>query len=202
MNNFINKLKTLIKNNIDIIKPTLVLTVICIVVTLALSLANTLTYKTIEKRTQETQKQAMSKVLDGDYTKKTENIDGNDVEYYLTEKDGETVGFIFTVERKGYGGDISVMTAVKNDGTVAAVQIVSADNETVGLGQNVTKEAFYGQFEGLGGNITVKKSGTANKQNGEIDAVTGATISSKAVTDAVNTALEYAEQIIAKGDFK
>lgn len=201
MNNFIDKLKKFIKNNLDIIKPTAVLTVICLVVTLALSLANLVTAKKIEERAKQTQMQAMSKVLDGEYTKLTENINGSDIEYYLTEKDGETVGFIFTVESKGYGGNISVMTAVKTDGTVAAVQIVSADNETVGLGKNVTKEAFYNQFTGLSGDITAKKFGTANKQNNEIDAVTGATISSRAVTDAVNTALEYAEQIIAKGDF-
>lgn len=201
MNNFIDKLKNFIKNNLDIIKPTAVLTVICLVVTLALSLANLVTAKKIEERAKQTQMQAMSKVLDGEYTKLTENINGSDVEYYLTEKDGETVGLIFTVESKGYGGNISVMTAIKTDGTVAAVQIVSADNETVGLGKNVTKEAFYNQFTGLSGDITAKKFGTANKQNNEIDAVTGATISSKAVTDAVNTALEYAEQIIAKGDF-
>lgn len=201
MNNFIDKLKKFIKNNLDIIKPTAVLTVICLVVTLALSLTNLVTAKKIEERAKQTQMQAMTKVLDGEYTKLTDNINGSDVEYYLTEKDGETVGFIFTVESKGYGGNISVMTAVKTDGFVAAVQIVSADNETVGLGKNVTKEAFYNQFTGLSGDITAKKFGTANKQNNEIDAVTGATISSKAVTDAVNTALEYAEQIIAKGDF-
>lgn len=201
MNNFIEKLKIFIKNNLDIIKPTAVLTVICLVVTLTLSLANLVTTKKIEERAKQTQMQAMSKVLDGEYTKFTENINGSDVDYYLTKKDGKTLGFIFTVERKGYGGNISVMTAVKTDGTVAAVQIVSADNETVGLGKNVTKEAFYHQFTGLSGDITAKKFGTANKQNNEIDAVTGATISSKAVTDAVNTALEYAEQIIAKGDF-
>ncbi len=200
MNKILEKIKNFYKTYYEIVNPTLVLGVICIVVTLALSSANLLTADKIKELSAQTEKESMSKVLDGDYTEITEDFDGTEVTYYKAEKDGETVGYIFTVDTKGYGGTVSVMTGVNTDGTVANVEILSADDETPGLGQNVTKEKFYGQFSGLKNGISVKRSGTANRDNNEIDAVTGATISSKAVTTAVNTALGYAEQIIAKGD--
>lgn len=200
MNKLLEKIKNFFKTNYEIINPTAVLGIICIVVTLALSSANLLTADKIEKLAEQTEKESMSKVLAGEYTEVTENFDGTEVTYYKAEKDGETVGYIFTVDTKGYGGTISVMTGINVDGTVANVEILSADDETPGLGQNVTKEKFYSQFSGLKNGISVKRSGTANRDNNEIDAVTGATISSKAVTTAVNTALRYAEQIIVKGD--
>lgn len=200
MNKILEKIKSFFKTNYEIINPTAVLGIICIAVTLALSSANLLTADKIEKLSEQTEKESMSKVLAGEYTEVTENLDGSEVIYYKAEKDGETVGYIFTVDTKGYGGTVSVMTGINADGTVANVEILSADDETPGLGQNVTKEKFYSQFSGLKNGISVKRSGTANRDNNEIDAVTGATISSKAVTTAVNTALQYAEQIIAKGD--
>lgn len=200
MNKILEKIKNFYKTYYEIVNPTLVLGVICIVVTLALSSANLLTADKIKELSAQTEKESMSKVLAGEYTEVTENLDGSEVTYYKAERDGETVGYIFTVDTKGYGGTVSVMTGVNTDGTVANVEILSADDETPGLGQNVTKEKFYGQFSGLKNGISVKRSGTANRDNNEIDAVTGATISSKAVTTAVNTALGYAEQIIAKGD--
>lgn len=200
MNKILEKIKNFFKTNYEIINPTAVLGIICIVVTLALSSANLLTADKIEKLAEQTEKESMSKVLAGEYTEVTENFDGTEVTYYKAEKDGETVGYIFTVDTKGYGGTVSVMTGINVDGTVANVEILSADDETPGLGQNVTKEKFYSQFSGLKNGISVKRSGTANRDNNEIDAVTGATISSKAVTTAVNTALQYAEQIIVKGD--
>ena len=77
-----------------------------------------------------------------------------------------------------------VMTAIDPELSIIGIKILDASGETPGLGQNVTKESFYGQFKGKG-----------NK----INAVTGASISSKAVTDAVNEAYKYASEILAKG---
>ena len=109
-------------------------------------------------------------------------------EIYTAVKNGAVAGYIFVTGAKGYGGNISVMTAVDPAGKILAVSILSASDETPGLGQNVTKEGFYSQFLGLSGDITVVKNG-ANSTDNEINAVTGATISSKAVTKAVNEAL-------------
>lgn len=201
MNSFLKRIKTFFKTNSDIITPTAVLTVICIVVTLALSSANMLTAKKITELSVKNQNDAMSKLIDADeYKAETAVLDGENVNYHTALKDGENIGYIFTVDEKGYGDTVSVMTAVNTDGTVAAVEILDASNETPGLGQNVKNSDFYTQFNGLADNITVIRGGSANADNNEINAVTGATISSKAVTKAVNRALGYSAQITDKGD--
>lgn len=203
MNKFLQKLKPLTEKNKrynDIIIPTAVLTVICIVVTLALSSANLLTHKKIKALSQQAQTEAMSKLMEGDYEEVTEKLKSNEVTYHIVKENGNILGYIFKTSAKGYGGAISVMTAINIDGTVKAIEILDASGETPGLGQNVTKADWFSQFKGLKNKITVIKGGSANSQNNEINAVTGATISSKAVTNAVNTALDYAKEIIVKGD--
>ncbi len=203
MNNFLDKIKSFFKANSEIITPTAVLAIICIVVTLALSSTNLLTASKIEALAIETQNKAMAKLVEADeYAQYSATTSFGDVTYNTAKKDGETVGLIFVTEANGYGGVISVMTAVDMDSKVIAVEILAADDETPGLGQNVTKPDWYAQFSGRKDDITVIKGGTANSENNEINAVTGATISSKAVTAAVNQALDYATEIIVKGDFK
>ena len=201
MSSLFEKIKSFFKSNIEIIVPTAVLTVICLVVTLALSSTNMLTASKIEALAEKTQNEAMAKLINADeFNAKTAVLDDSEIEYNVAVKGGETVGLIFVTEENGYGGSVSVMTAVNTDGTVAAVEILDASNETPGLGQNVTKESFYNQFSGLNGDIVAAKGGTANSDNNEINAVTGASISSRAVTNAVNTALDNAAKILAEED--
>lgn len=209
MKELLNKIKPIIdkfaafyKKISEVATPTLVLAIICIVVTLALSSTNLLTAGKIEALAIETQNKAMAKLMEGEYEEITETLtlDKTEVTYNIVKKDEQVIGYIFITSAKGYGGDIQVMTAVNSDGTVAAVEILDASGETPGLGQNVTKPDWYAQFAGLKDDITIIKGGTANAENNEINAVTGATISSKAVTSAVNQALDYAAEIVAKGD--
>lgn len=201
MSSLFEQIKSFFKSNIEIIVPTAVLTVICLVVTLALSSTNMLTASKIEALAEKTQNEAMAKLINADeFNAKTAVLDDSEIEYNVAVKGGETVGLIFVTEENGYGGSVSVMTAVNTDGTVAAVEILDASNETPGLGQNVTKESFYNQFSGLNGDIVAAKGGTANTDNNEINAVTGASISSRAVTNAVNTALDNAAKILAEED--
>lgn len=209
MNKFLDKIKLFIKANSEIVTPTAVLAIICVVITLALSSTNLLTKDKIKEIEKETQKAGMKKVLPAD-DYEADNLTITDektkeettVEYHKAVKDDRIVGYIFSVKANGYGGkdSVSVMTAVSTDCKVISVNILDASGETPGLGQNVTNEDFYNQFTGLSGKITAKKSGAANKENNEIDAVTAATISSKAVTDAVNKALDYAEVVVASED--
>ena len=172
-----------IKKNKEIIVPSATLLVICLVATLLLGVTNLLTAGQIAKLEEETKIAAMNEVLPAeDYTQ----TEGKEI--YTAVKNGAVACYIFVTGAKGYGGNISVLTAVDPAGKILAVSILSASDETPGLGQNVTKEGFYSQFLGLSGDITVVKNG-ANSTDNEINAVTGATISSKAVTKAVNEAL-------------
>jgi len=192
MNRIVDIIKSFcIKNWKPIIMPSAVLLAICVVITAALGFTNKLTAPKIAVLEKQSQEETMRKIIKADsYPAKILEKEEAAVTYYEAMTDSETVGYIFITSAKGYGGDVSVMTAVLPDGKVHGVDILDASNETPGLGQNVTKEAFYGRYAGLSGELTVVKNG-ADKSLGQVDAVTGATISSRAVTKAVNEALGY-----------
>lgn len=179
------------KNRDDIIKPVAVLFAICIVIPLALSLTDKITAKKIAALEAENSKKNMSALVKAD---SFEKLNAGDTEYYAATLNGKTAAYIFTESAKGYGGDVSVMTAVKPDGTVAGVAVLDVSNETPGLGQNAAKESFFSQFAGLKRGVSLLKNG-ADHDNNEIDAVTGATVTSTAVTRAVNKALDNFEKI-------
>ena len=188
MSKFIEAIK---KNREDIIKPVGVLLAICIIIPLALSVTNKVTAKKIAELEKENSKKNMQSLVSADDFEKCS--DGG-IEYYTAIKGGETAAYIFTESAKGYGGDVSVMTAVKPDGTVAGVAILDVSGETPGLGQNAAKESFYSQYAGLKKGVSLLKN-SAKAENNEVDAVTGATITSTAVTRAVNAALDDFEKV-------
>ena len=188
MSKFIEAIK---KNREDIIKPVGVLLAICIIIPLALSVTNKVTAKKIAEIENENSKKNMQSLVSADDFEKCS--DGG-IEYYTAIKGGDTAAYIFTESAKGYGGDVSVMTAVKPDGTIAGVAILDVSGETPGLGQNAAKESFYSQYAGLKKGVSLLKNG-AKAENNEVDAVTGATITSTAVTRAVNAALDDFEKV-------
>ena len=188
MSKFIEAIK---KNREDIIKPVGVLLAICIIIPLALSVTNKVTAKKIAELENENSKKNMQSLVSADDFEKCS--DGG-IEYYTAIKGGETAAYIFTESAKGYGGDVSVMNAVKPDGTIAGVAILDVSGETPGLGQNAAKESFYSQYAGLKKGVSLLKNG-AKAENNEVDAVTGATITSTAVTRAVNAALDDFEKV-------
>lgn len=188
MSKFLEAIK---KNREDIIKPVGVLLAICIIIPLALSVTNKVTAKKIAELENENSKKNMQSLVSADDFEKCS--DGG-IEYYTAIKGGDTAAYIFTESAKGYGGDVSVMTAVKPDGTVAGVAILDVSGETPGLGQNAAKESFYSQYAGLKKGVSLLKNG-AKAENNEVDAVTGATITSTAVTRAVNAALDDFEKV-------
>lgn len=182
----------------DIVKPVVVLLAICIIIPLALSVTNGITADRITKLNEQNAKATMNKLLKADSFEEL-TFGKNEFAYYIGIKGDKAVGYIFTTSSKGYGGEVSVMTAVNTEGKILQVAILDATNETPGLGQNVTKESFYSQYKNKISGIEVKKNG-AKEENNEINAVTGATISSKAVTTAVNDALNKFKQITKKAE--
>ena len=116
-------------------------------------------------------------------------LDGKVYECFKGVKGGSVSGYVFTTVAKGYGGDIKVMTGVDADGKVSGVEILEI-SETAGLGMNAKKPDFLSQYVGKSGEIFVSKDKPGENS---IDALTGATISSRAVTGAVNNALRLFE---------
>lgn len=103
--------------------------------------------------------------------------------------DGKAVGYNITVTPKGYGGLIEMVVGIDNDGRLMDIKILS-HNETPGLGAKAAEPAFSGQFhEKKVEKIAVTTAPPA--ADNEIQAISGATITSKAVASGVNTALEY-----------
>jgi electron transport complex protein RnfG len=98
---------------------------------------------------------------------------------YTVKLNGETVGYCVNVIGKGFGGDINLMVGYQPDKSIRGVSIVS-HGETPGVGSKVGNAAYLSQYDGLSGELTISKRGDA-----DITAISGATISSKAVHQAI-----------------
>lgn len=106
---------------------------------------------------------------------------------------GSQTGYVIKVSGKGYGGAVTIALGITNEGEVLGIQILDASNETPGLGQNSTKEDWNSQYVGMTADktLSVVKDGSGSKDNGTINSISGATITSNAVTRAVNVALKF-----------
>lgn len=102
----------------------------------------------------------------------------------------KVAGYAIKVAPKGYAGPIEMMVGISNDGKITGIKIL-AHGETPGLGANAPSENFSGQYKNkpISPELAVVK-GTASKEN-EIQAITGATITSRAVTSGVNEAVKF-----------
>jgi len=100
---------------------------------------------------------------------------------YTIYADGADVGYAFLAVGKGYRGDIDILIGLEDETTIKGITIIS-QSETPGLGSRIAESSFASRFAGVNiGDVALKQEG------GQIDAITGATISSRAVVDAVRT---------------
>lgn len=159
----------------------IVLFAISAIVALLLGLVNMVTAPAIAANTQKKTDEAKAAVLAADSYEDVAYA-GSDSTIKAMWKAGDA-GYVVEVTPSGFGGNLDIMVGVKADGTCSGVSIIS-HAETSGLGANATKEDFRAQYVGKSGTLAVTKDG------GEINALTGATITSRAVTSGVNSALE------------
>ncbi len=102
------------------------------------------------------------------------------------DENGTLIGYVIGASSgDGYGGNLSVSVGMDVQGLITGLAFLSIA-ETPGLGMRATEEEFYGQFTGKKTVLTVTKSGAPSDT--EINAISGATITSNAVTSAVNAA--------------
>lgn len=165
-----------------IFKPIVVLGIICIVITGALAATNSVTAPIIDEATRVAQQKARTELLPE--AEDFEPVTGVEVEnvsdIYASTND---VGVIITSSAKGYGGDVVVMTAFNPDGTIKQIK-VAEQAETKGIGSKVVATPSYWEnYMGL-------DASDALVLNEDVDAVTSATISSTALINAVNSAIE------------
>ena len=150
-----------------------------------LGLVNNITAGPIAAANEAATNAAMEAVLPADSYEQVEYTGGNAL-VTAVYKAGDA-GYVVQVAPSGFGGNLDVMVGVGADGTCTGVSIIS-HAETSGLGANATKEDFRAQFVGKA-NVAVTKDG------GDIAALTGATITSRAVCDGVNAAIEAAASV-------
>lgn len=163
------------------IKPVVSLFCICLAASLLLGLSNELTADRIAEAAAKAELEQRAAVLPAAayYIEKDGYFEGYDKE------GGTFVGYIAVTSAKGYGGDVKVMTGFGADKKIAAVVILE-HSETQGVGSKTDSPSFLGQFAGLSGSAKLGEN---------IDAVSGATRSSTAVTNAVNMAVEIIKGI-------
>ncbi len=106
-------------------------------------------------------------------------------------------GYAVEVTPVGFNGGITMMVGIDLEGKVTGISIIS-QTETAGLGAVAAEkgskgQAFRGQFAGMSGTLAVTKDG------GEVDSISGATISSRAVTNGVNAALQCVANLAKEG---
>ena len=174
----------------QILTPAVALFLVCLCASTALALTNAVTKGAIAKQDQKKLNETMKKLIEAsNYATDTITVDGIEHTYYTAKDDsGEALGFIFSAAASGYNGDVSVMVGINPDGNVKAVEILDASGETPGLGQRVTEKAFTDKF--------AAKSAPFDAQ---IDVISGATYSSRAVIKAVNTACDLYAHITDGG---
>ncbi len=119
----------------------------------------------------------------------------------VTASDGSSdLGYVITVtDSEGYGGDIQMTVGIQNDGTVLGISFLSI-SETAGLGMRAKEPDFYEQFAGKQvEKFTYVKDGTGSQSDDTIDAMSGATVTSNAVTNGVDAAIAYYTNVLGGG---
>jgi len=178
----------------EIITLGLKLLLISLIAALALGYANDATKDKIFEQREMANKEARIAVMpDADEFEKID-LDQKGItddiiqEGYTAIKADSQIGYVFKVTPKGYGGAVEVIVGISNDGKLTGVRIGNM-NETPGLGAKSKNIEFYGQYEGMStaNEIGVSKSASSDT---EIKAISGATITSKAVTKGVNHAID------------
>jgi electron transport complex protein RnfG len=111
-----------------------------------------------------------------------------DTVWHALDESGSMLGIVFRVFPQGYAGAIPITVGLDPQGTITGIKIASAAEgmkETPGLGAKITEKSFTDQFVGKSAeSVMIKKDG------GEIDAITAATISSRAVCNGVKNGIE------------
>ncbi len=117
--------------------------------------------------------------------------------YVAKDAAGNTIGYALNVSSKGFGGDVSMAMGLTADGKITGISFTEL-NETAGLGMKASEPAFRDQFTGKSGSLTLVKGGASGEQ--EIGAITGASVTSNAVINAVNAGLDLYGTVLKGGN--
>lgn len=168
----------------EIVRYGFILALICTVASASLAIMNSITKSRIISQAKAEEEASLKDVLAQGVN--FEPIkSGNDIIYYKAyNKDNKFIGVAFKTQGKGYSSTIETIVGMAKDGAITAIKILN-QNETPGLGARVAEPSFTGQFNN-------KNIQSLN----EVQAITGATISSKAVIDSVTKKAKEIQELI------
>jgi electron transport complex protein RnfG len=170
----------------------LILGAICLIATLVLAVTYEVTRPKIEAELKREEEAALKEIIADADSFEAKSAGG--IDYFEAKKGDSIVGYCIKTTANGYNGFLRMIVGITPDGIIKGVRVLE-HQETPGLGARINevrpgeKEPwFLKQFVGKPGRtVTAKK---------DVDAITGATISSKAVSDAVNKSVaEFLEKI-------
>lgn len=177
----------------NIVKLGLTLLIVTAVSAAALSVTNDITKGIIEEKALEANLAYMREILpDADDFEvmddpKILSVDGVE-EVYKALKGGSASGYVVKTITSGYGGDVTILTGINVDGTIAAIRVAS-QTETPELGTKIAEDEFSSQFEGMSAEKELKL-------NEDVDQVSGATVSSRAAINGVNASIELFNNVL------
>ncbi len=198
-----------------IIKNTLILTAITVVSGLLLGIVYDITKEPIARAQENTRQEAYRAVLsDASAFEEISDFDAAGAQALLdengytsdeitevvagTDDSGETIGYVINVtSHEAYDGDLELSVGIASDGTVKGIEMLSI-SETAGLGMKADEDDFKDQFKDK--NVeSFSYTKTGEDGDNMIDAISGATITTNSVTNAVNSALVYYQNELGGG---
>ncbi len=189
-------------------QPALLLAVLCLTVTLLLAATNEVTRGPIAKQAAEAAYEKKIAIFPEaasfepvPLTKDLESaMSGKDISVLevsqAVDAGGSSLGYVFVTASRGYAGNVVTTVGIGEGGKVIMVSATAAD-DTPGLGKRVEEKSFSDQFTGLDTNVLTGVNG--DKNTTKIDAISGATISSKGASNSVNKAFGAYSYLIEQG---
>ncbi|TRZ95306.1 RnfABCDGE type electron transport complex subunit G [bacterium] len=166
-----------------------ILGIICLVASAVLAAVDSVTEPKIKLQKEEAENKALSEVLPEAASFKPHPGNGR-IDYYVArDKSGNIIGFVIKSEGKGYSSNIEVLTGLSRDLEIGEIKILY-QNETPGLGSRISESSFRKQFQGR-----------SLDSLDQVQAITGATISSRAVIDSIKAKTgDLKEQLMREAD--
>lgn len=167
--------------------PVVVLLTICMVAGALLGLVHSVTSPIAEANAQQKAQETYALLVpEADSFEPVPcEVEGCTAALEARDASGAVIAHVIVAQSKGYGGQVPIAVAFGSDGTVSSITTMS-NEETPGLGTKVADESYIGQYVGMA---------AAPASQGDVDLISGATISSKAVLAAYNIAVEAYEEV-------
>ena len=179
----------------EFIKLSAILCLITLVAALLLAGVNKITEPRIKEAEAKATEEAMKNIIPEaeSFLELNENVSA-------AMKNEKAIGYCAKVTTTGYGGDISMMVGVDVYAAVCGIEILG-HSETAGLGAKITEDDFKSQFPGKSAvDLQVVKNETENSM--EMTAITGATVSSRAVAEGIKKADQLVREAVEEANSK